>query len=210
MLMLLLACVRHDTNATLNAAAGGDYPDLRPEVLSAALTSYRCARKEGFGNRRTLTIIDFEKPSSEKRMWIIDLRRGELLFHDYVAHGKNSGEDLATDFSNTVDSKQSSIGLFETAEPYIGKNGLSMRLDGLESGVNDAARERYIVLHGADYVSEAHIEEFDRLGRSWGCPAVPAALTEAIINRIDEGTLLFTWYPDDDWLAGSRFLHCGD
>lgn len=210
MLLVLLACVRHDTNATLQSAAAGGYPGLRPEVLSAALTSYRCARREGFGSKRTLTIIDFELPSTEKRLWVISLRRGELLFHDYVAHGRNTGEDLAEAFSNIVDSKQSSIGLFQTAETYTGKNGLSLRLDGLEPGVNDNARERYIVLHGAEYVSEAHIEEFGRLGRSWGCPAVPLDITEGLIDRIDEGTLLFTWYPDNEWLGGSRFLHCVD
>ena len=208
MLLLMLACVRHDTQATLTAAAEDAYPGLRPEVLSAALSSYRCARKEGFGSQRTLTIIDFELPSTEKRLWVISLRRGELLFHDYVSHGKNTGEDLATDFSNIVDSKQSSIGLFQTAETYTGKNGLSLRLDGLEPGVNDRARERYIVMHGADYVSEAHIEEFGRLGRSWGCPAVPVEITADLIDRIDEGTLLFTWYPDQAWLDGSRFLSC--
>ncbi|MDG1480325.1 MAG: murein L,D-transpeptidase catalytic domain family protein [Myxococcota bacterium] len=208
MLFFLLACVRHDTNATLRASAEAAYPGLRAEVLEAALTGYRCARREGFGKQRTLTIIDFEQPSTEKRLWVIGLRRGELLFHDYVAHGKNTGEDLATDFSNTIDSKQSSLGMFATAETYIGKNGLSMRLDGLELGINDAARERYIVLHGADYVSEAHIEAFGRLGRSWGCPAVPVEITEALIDRIDEGTLLFVWYPDSAWLKDSRFLHC--
>ncbi len=208
MLFLLLACVRHDTNATLQAAAEEAYPGLRPEVLDDALTGYRCAKREGFGKQRTLTIIDFELPSTEKRLWVIGLRHGELLFHDYVAHGKNTGEDLATDFSNIVDSRQSSLGLFATAETYIGKNGLSLRLDGLELGVNDAARERYIVLHGAEYVSEEHIEEFGRLGRSWGCPAVPLEITEELIDRIDEGTLLFTWYPDSAWLEGSRFLNC--
>jgi hypothetical protein len=207
-LFFLLACVRHDTTATLNAAEDAAYPGLRPEVLSAALTSYRCAKKEGFGKQRTLTIIDFELPSTEKRLWVIGLAKGELLFHDYVSHGKNTGEDLATDFSNVVDSRQSSLGMFVTAETYTGKNGLSLRLDGLESGVNDAARERYIVLHGADYVSKAHIEEFGRLGRSWGCPAVPLEITESLINRIDRGTLLFTWYPDSDWLEESRFLNC--
>lgn len=210
MLLLLLACVRHDTTTALESAAAGDYPGLRSEVLDAALTSYRCGRREGFGGQRTLTIIDFELPSTEKRLWVISLKSGALLFHDYVAHGKNTGEDMAEDFSNIVDSKQSSIGLFETAETYTGKNGLSLRLDGLEPGVNDKARERYIVMHGADYVSEAHIEEYGRLGRSWGCPAVPLDITEDLISRIDDGTLLFTWYPDSEWLEDSRFLHCAD
>lgn len=208
MLLLLLACVGRDTQVTLEAAAAAAYPGLRDEVLQAALTSYRCARKEGFGKKRTLTIIDFELPSTEKRLWVIGLRRGELLFHDHVSHGKNTGEDMATDFSNVVDSKQSSIGVFQTAETYIGKNGLSLRLDGLEPGFNDAARERYIVLHGADYVSQAHIDEFGRLGRSWGCPAVPLEITEGLIARIDQGTLLFTWYPDSAWISASRFLNC--
>ena len=202
----LLSCsVRREVQVT---EEGGPYPGLRPEVLHRALDSYACARKQGLGRRGTLTIIDFERPSTEQRLWVIDTRDGTLLHHELVAHGKNSGEDLATVFSNVVDSKQSSLGLFVTAETYDGKHGLSLRLDGLEPGFNDRARERYIVVHGADYVSEAHIEEFGRLGRSWGCPALPLEVSSTIINQIAEGTLMFVYYPQEDWLEQSAYLHC--
>ena len=202
----LLSCsVRREVRVTEEAAP---YPGLRPAVLRHALDSYACARRQGLGQRGTLTIIDFERPSTERRLWVIDTRDGALLHHELVAHGKNSGEDLATAFSNIVDSKQSSIGLFVTAETYDGKHGLSLRLDGLEPTVNDRARERYIVIHGADYVSEAHIEAFGRLGRSWGCPALPLEASATIINRIAEGTLLFAYYPEEDWLEQSTYLHC--
>ncbi len=208
MILLLLSCVRHDIDQTLTAAAGAAFPDLAPGVLEAALISYQCATREGYGKGRTLTIIDYELPSSVRRLWVIDMRRGKLLYHEFVAHGTGTGEDLAQTFSNVPDSHTSSLGLFATAETYTGKNGLSLRLDGLEPGFNDAAREREIVLHGAEYVSEAHIEEFGRLGRSWGCPALRPEIAEELITRIDGGTLLFSWYPDPLWLDYSRFLHC--
>lgn len=207
-LVLGLGCAtRREVSQTRE---GAPYWGLRPEVLDRALTSYACAREAGLGERGTLAIIDYEQPSTERRLWVLDTRTGTLLHHELVAHGKNSGEDLATVFSNVVDSKQSSIGLFQTAETYVGKNGLSLRLDGLEPGINDRARERYIVIHGADYVSEDHIAQYGRLGRSWGCPALPQGTSEAIINRLAGGTLVFVHYPDPDWLAGSPYLHCAD
>jgi hypothetical protein len=205
LLVVMLGCsTRRDVEQTREQSP---YWGLREEVLEQALSSYRCARSKGLGERGTLTIIDFERPSTERRLWVIDTREGELLHRELVAHGRNTGEDLATEFSNIVDSKQSSIGLFVTAETYTGKNGLSLRLDGLEPS-NDRARERYIVIHGADYVSEAHIEEYGRLGRSWGCPALPPGTSKAIIERIAGGTLVFAYYPDRDWLQESPYLHC--
>ena len=122
----LISCSVHREVRVTEAAA--PYPGLRPAVLRHALDSYTCARQQGHGKRGTLTIIDFERPSTERRLWVIDTRSGDLLHHELVAHGKNSGEDLATEFSNIVDSKQSSIGLFVTAETYEGKHGLSLRL----------------------------------------------------------------------------------
>ena len=199
------AALRHELAQT---QAGAPYWGLRPEVLDAALASYRCAQRKDLGVPGQLAIIDFSMPSSERRLWVLDTHAGRLIHREHVAHGKYTGDDLATDFSNVVDSKQSSLGVFLTAETYVGKNGLSLRLDGLEPGFNDLARERDIVIHGADYVSEQHIAEYGRLGRSWGCPALPTGTFEAIIDRIQGGTLLVAYYPDPDWLASSAFLHC--
>lgn len=206
LLLALLSCgLRRDLRRT---EEGAPYDGLRPEVFDHALAAYRCAQRDGQGEPGLLTIIDFERPSTERRLWVIDTHDGALIHHEFVAHGKNSGDDSATDFSNIVDSKQSSIGLFVTAEPYTGKNGLSLRMDGLEPGTNDRARERDIVIHGADYVSEEHIETYGRLGRSWGCPALPRGTTEAIIRRIEGGSLVFVYYPDPEWLERSPYLHC--
>lgn len=211
-LLLLVACgggraLRRDLARTQE---GAPYWGLSPAVLEAALTSYRCAQARGIGARGTLTIIDYSLPSTERRLWVLDTQAGRLIHREHVAHGKFTGEDMATAFSNVVDSKQSSLGVFLTAETYIGKNGLSLRLDGQEPGINDRARERDIVIHGADYASEQHIAEHGRLGRSWGCPALPLGTTQAIIERIQDGTLLVAYANDDAWLQTSAFLHCGD
>lgn len=187
----------------------GPYPGLSPDVLKTALDAYACTRRRHMVFRTNrLTIIDFSQPSRQRRLWVLDADTGALLHHDYVAHGKYSGEDRTTAFSNVVDSKQSSLGVFRTAETYDGKNGYSLRLDGLEPTFNDNARERAIVIHGADYVSEAHIREYGRLGRSWGCPALPTPNSEAIIEDIKWGSVLVAYYPDTNWLERSALLHC--
>ncbi len=186
-------------------------PDLSPRVLEAALSSLDCARKDGLvkgEGERWLTIIDYSLPSTEPRLWVLDLERGAVAFRERVAHGRNTGENSAAIFSNVDGSHQSSIGLFRTAETYIGANGYSLRLDGLEPGINDRARERQIVIHGADYVSEDFIAKTGRLGRSWGCPALPVATAKPLIDTIRGGTLLFSWYPDPKWLSSSSFLRC--
>jgi hypothetical protein len=138
-----------------------------------------------------LTIIDYERPSSEKRFFVINLERQELLYNTYVSHGVNSGLETATQFSNVVSSKQTSLGTFLTDDTYHGSNGYSLRLDGLSEGKNDRARERYIVVHGADYVSESFIEQNGYLGRSWGCPALAPELTEEIIDLIKGGSVIY-------------------
>lgn len=176
--------------------------------MRAALRAYRCGQAEGYFGSSLLTIIDYSLPSTEKRLWVIDLVRRRLVFHELVAHGSNSGGNVATDFSDRPGSRMSSIGLFRTAETYLGKHGLSLRLDGLEPGYNQRARERSIVLHGAPYVSQAAIGQLNQLGRSWGCPAVSTAANRSIIDRIGGGTALFVYYPDSRWLRESEFLHC--
>lgn len=197
----------------LSLAAASALPEsLDFRVLSLALQSTTCAMGRGAIERRpsTLTVIDYSRPSTMPRLWVLDLDTGTVLFEEHVAHGRGSGENLATRFSNTPDSHQSSLGLFVTDEPYVGKHGLSLRLDGLEPGVNDRARERAIVMHGASYVDPRLGASLGRLGRSWGCPALRPEVTRQVIDRIRGGNVLFAYYPDRDWLASSVFLNgCG-
>lgn len=179
---------------------------LRPEVLSAALKAFEKAWSRGETTRRTLTVIDYSLPSDQRRMWIIDLGTGKLLFHELVAHGRGSGNRTATDFSNKEGSHKSNIGLLRTAETYSGKHGYSLILDGLEKGWNDQARSRSIVVHAADYVTPEFAKREGRVGRSHGCPAVDPSKSKAIIDTIKGGTLVFGYYPDKGWLAGSKYL----
>ena len=182
-------------------------PRLNPEVLQAALSATRCAERNGLIERRILSVIDYSLPSTEPRLWVFDLEKQELLFRELVAHGVNTGENMATRFSNIEGSRQSSLGLFLTDHTYHGRNGYSLKLHGLEKGINHKAHQRTIVLHGAWYVSDAFKREHGRLGRSWGCPAVKKAVAKPLIDTIKNGSLLFVYYPDEDWLASSDFLN---
>jgi hypothetical protein len=156
---------------------------------------------------KPLTVIDFSLPSTEKRMWIIDLQDGVILHHGYVSHGRNSGDLMAQKFSNKNSSYMSSLGFYLTAETYQGKHGYSLRLDGLEPGFNDNARERAIVIHGADYAREDFIKQTGRLGRSLGCPALPHEITVEIIDMIKDRSVLFIYGKDDNYLNQSQFLN---
>jgi hypothetical protein len=188
----------------LTAAA----PDADPVVLGHALAALQCAVDNGQPASTRLAVIDYSRPSTEARLWVFDLDSGTLLFLELVAHGRNTGVNLATHFSNEPDSRATSLGLFRTDETYEGSNGYSLRMDGLEPGVNDHARERAIVLHGAPYVSEGHAKRFGRLGRSWGCPAVRMGVARQIIDSLKGGQFIFSYYPDRNWLAASRYLNC--
>jgi hypothetical protein len=181
----------------------------RPKVLEAAKHAFECGRKGGHFRQPLLTVIDYSLPSSEPRLWVIDLAKKTVLFRELVAHGRNSGEGRAEFFSDRPGSKMSSLGLYRTAETYWGVHGWALRLDGLEPGFNENARDRAIVLHGADYVGSRSIAKLGFLGRSWGCPAVRRDVSRSLINRIRGGTALFVYYPDDDWLGHSTFLRCG-
>lgn len=185
--------------------------NLRPEVLGLAFEAYAQAKAEEVVRRPVLTIIDYEISSFQKRLWVIDMESGKLKYEDLVAHGmgkpRGSGGDMeeALSFSNEHGTLKSSLGLFVTAEPYYGRHGYTLKLDGLEEGVNDNARERLIVLHGAEYVSQDRAE--DRLvGRSWGCPAVRPEISKELIDTIKEGSILWIYYPHEEWLAKSEFL----
>ena len=181
------------------------------EVLNLALTATSCAAASGAIDAPppTLTVIDYSRPSTEPRLWVFDLATGEVLFKELVAHGRNTGENLATKFSNQMDSRQTSIGLFVTDDTYVGSNGYSLRLDGLDRGFNDRARDRAIVMHGAPYVNPEIAAAQGRIGRSWGCPALRTAIASKVIDTIRGGSVIFSYYPDREWLQTSRFLNCG-
>lgn len=182
-------------------------PGLDPAVLELALRAADAARAAlVVAKPEILTVIDYSLPSTEPRFWVLDRNTGAVLWHELVAHGSGTGENLATSFSNRSGSKQSSLGLFLTEETYQGRNGESMRLRGLDQGVNDLARERAIVIHGAPYVSRDFIKAHGRLGRSWGCPALRREVAHGVIDRIRGGSLVFIYYPNESWLRHSRFL----
>lgn len=163
-------------------------------------------KEQGKVKKNILTLIDFSFSANAKRMWVIDMDSYTVLYQTLVSHGRNSGEEFAKKFSNTPESFQSSLGFYATAETYQGKHGLSMRLDGLERGINDKARDRAIVIHGADYVSESFIHKNKRLGRSQGCPALPQDLTKEIIELIKDQSCLFIYHPNRSYINQSRLV----
>jgi hypothetical protein len=163
-------------------------------ALDAALSSYLSALSRGAVARSgLLTLIDYTRPSTEPRLWVLDLDTSRVIFRELVAHGRRSGDNVARYFSNEAGSLMTSLGLFVTDLPYLGQNGYSLRLRGLDSGTNDHAYERAIVLHGARYVSEANAIRFGRLGRSWGCPAVRPTIARQLIDTIKGGTVLYAY-----------------
>jgi hypothetical protein len=169
-------------------------PDLRPEALHAGVAAFQGARDAGLAARPILTLIDYGLPSTARRLWVLDLERARVVFHEWVAHGRNSGGDLAERFSNDPGSLMSSLGTFLTGVVYAGRHGDSMRLHGLERGRNDRAEERAIVIHGADYVDAQFAQRFGRLGRSHGCPAVRRAVARPLIDVIQGGTVVFAYH----------------
>jgi hypothetical protein len=182
---------------------------LNARVFDLALGAATCAVQSGDADEAlTLSVIDYSRPSTEKRLWVFDLRSRRLLYRELVAHGEGSGQNLATLFSNEPDTHRSSLGLFVTGDTYVGQNGYSLRLAGLDEGWNDNARERAIVMHGAPYVSAEFARAHGRIGRSWGCPALRDGIAREVIDRVKGGGLLFVYYPDQDWLQSSRYLKC--
>lgn len=163
--------------------------------FSEALTGFYEMKQKGLVQKDILTIIDFSLSSNVKRLWVIDLTTNTILNNSLVAHGRNTGEEFATSFSNKESSYKSSLGFYATAEVYNGKHGQSLKLDGLEKGINDLARKRGIVIHAANYVSESFINANKRLGRSQGCPALPEDLSNEIIQIIKNKSLLFIYHP---------------
>lgn len=181
-------------------------PELNTKVLKLALRAYEKAQHNGLAKKNILTIIDYSLPSSKQRLWVFDVRKEKLLYHIYVAHGKNSGRIIPTHFSNQLSSKETSLGAYITKDTYMGSNGYSLNLQGLEKGFNDHAYQRRVVVHGANYVEPTYIKNFGHAGRSWGCPAIAASIAKPLINTIKDGSVVFAYYPDKQYLAKSRYL----
>jgi len=208
-LVVETAEVELGTLSTFDAAAWQDVVlgGIHPNVFTMALRAAATAVDRGdVADPRTLTVIDFSQPSTNRRMWVYDLRTRTLLFEDLVSHGRGSGRTMATSFSNQPESYRSSLGLYRTAETYIGKHGYSLRLDGLEPGINDRARERAIVMHAADYVNAGAAQAQGYLGRSLGCPALRPEISRPLIDAVKNGSLVFAYSPDPEWLKTSKYL----
>lgn len=183
---------------------------LKSDVFEKALKAFEKAHSDGVMTKTVYTIIDFRMHSAAKRLWTVDLATGELLFNEVTSHGRGSDtnhDGYLDTISNTSESKQTSVGLYRTAEVYTGIHGRSLRLDGLEKGFNNNARERAIVIHGADYAGDSFVQKHGKAGRSFGCPAVSNEVSDKLISTIKDGTLMFVYVEDDEWLKGSEFLH---
>ena len=181
---------------------------LDEKAFEYAWRGYHNLVKRGLIHKRSvLSICDFSQSSREKRMYVIDVRHKKLLYRTYVAHGQNSGDEFATSFSNEPDSYKSSLGFYVTQRTYIGHNGLSLKLNGVDSGYNDRALQRQIVLHGSTYVSDRYMQDFGTLGTSLGCPAIPESVSRPIIRLVRGGSCLFIYHPTDQYLANSTVIN---
>lgn len=190
--------------AEWNLTAAG----LSYEVFNDAVKGYKyLLGKKLLNNSNVLTIVDYSKPSSQKRLYVLDMNSGEILFNSVVAHGRNSGLEYASDFSNAEASHKTSLGFFITGNTYNGGNGYSLKLNGCEKGINDKALERAIVMHGAPYADEKFIQYNGYLGRSYGCPAVPQKINKKIIDAIKNGSCMFLYHPTKKYIAASKILN---
>ncbi|MGA9333905.1 MAG: murein L,D-transpeptidase catalytic domain family protein [Rudaea sp.] len=198
------ATASHPDLATALSVAA---PHADAGVIALAVHALSCAQHADIAdNTRTLSVIDYSRPSIQPRLWVFDLARRRLLFEELVAHGRNSGANRARHFSNVPGSLMSSIGVFVTSETYVGHNGYSLRLRGLDPGFNDHAFERDIVMHAARYVNSTLASSLGRLGRSFGCPALRPSIAHQLIDSIRGGSLLVAYYPDKNWLRDSSFV----
>lgn len=181
---------------------------LSRQAFDYAMKGYNYLRSAGkIKNDEIVSIVDFSLPSSAKRLFVIDVKNGKVLFNTYVSHGRNSGKAMATEFSNEINSNKSSLGFYTTSDTYKGKHGYSLRLNGEEPGINDNAYNRSIVMHSASYVSESTIKQLGFLGRSEGCPAVSQNLYKSIIAKIKNGSCLFMYSPSEQYISHSQILN---
>lgn len=192
--------------AVYNSLHSNQFALPKLESFTEALKGFYLLKEKGLVNKNILTLIDFSMSSNAKRLWVIDLTTNTILYNSLVAHGRNTGDEFATSFSNSAESFKSSLGFYATGEIYSGKHGKSLRLDGLEKGINSNARERAVVIHGADYVSNSFIQNNKRLGRSLGCPALPMNLSSEIIQTIKDKSCLFIYYPSDSYKIASKLV----
>jgi hypothetical protein len=185
-----------------------DDAGLNQKAFEYAWRGYHNLLKQGVIRKRSmLSICDFSQSSRTKRMYVIDVEHKKLLYHTYVAHGQNSGDEYATTFSNEPDSYKSSLGFYVTQRTYMGHNGLSLKLNGVDSGFNDMALKRQIVLHGSAYVSDRYMQDYGTLGTSLGCPALPAAVSGKIIRAVKDGSVLFIYHPTQQYLTHSTIIN---
>ncbi len=208
-----ISCLPSTDNESLDNYCSLFFRDLRsdapkPEfdVFKKALTGFFNLKAGNELKKNILAIIDFSLSSKLDRMWIINMDKMEVIHHCLVAHGRSSGEEFASHFSNVPSSCKSSLGFYMTGKTYSGKHGLSLYLDGIEPGINDKARQRAIVMHGADYVSRDFIRDYGRLGRSFGCPSIPLEDHEKILNALAGGSCLYIYYPDNEYQANSKMF----
>lgn len=191
------------------------YDQLHLQEYGLSENAFKCAytgyenliAKKKINNTDYLTICDFSQSSRNKRLYVIDLKNDQLLINTYVAHGRNSGAEYATRFSNKFSSRQSSLGFYLTKSTYYGGHGLALKLDGLEPGINDGAARRNIVIHGSKYVGTNYLEFSKFMGRSFGCPAVPQKESKTIITAIKNGTCFFIYHPDRNYMKRSKLLN---
>ncbi len=199
--------VTADVACDVYLAAGLEQKGLSEVAFKEAWKGYQYLLKKNQLSRTDyLTICDFSKSSRERRLYVVDVSSKKLIKHTYVAHGKNTGFEYATEFSNKPESLKSSLGFYVTSHTYIGENGLSLRLNGMEKGINDNALARSIVMHGAEYVSAGRAAK-GMTGRSYGCPAVPKNEVSQIVQIIKNGTCLFIYHPDRHYRNSSKVLN---
>lgn len=213
----LSSTVNNSSEMAIEAEASSLYDalaingDINMKTLVYALKGFRHLQATGkLHDTKILSIADMSQSSRKKRLYIIDVENKKLLYNTYVAHGRNSGSEYATSFSNDVDSHKSSLGFYVTSNTYNGSHGLSLRIEGVEKGFNDRAIERAVVIHGANYIGDQFLKNSPFSGRSWGCPAVPAAQTATVINMIKNGTCLFIYHPTEKYLTKSAILNAAE
>ena len=194
------------TEMVYNSLKSGKFALPNLEGFAKALKGFYLLKEKGVIQKDILTLVDFSLSSNTKRLWVIDLATNTILYNSLVAHGRNTGEEFANNFSNAAKSFKSSLGFYTTGEIYNGKHGMSLRLDGLEKGINDNARARGVVMHAASYVSDMFIKNNKRLGRSEGCPAIPEELSKGIINAIKNKSCLFIYYPSVNFRSASKLV----
>lgn len=203
-------CAEKNVNAAADVYSlmSLDKKGLSKQAFELALKGYnKLLHKRLVRNKNIITVVDFSKPSNEKRLFVIDLKKDKVMFQSLVAHGRNSGLEYATSFSNDNDSHKSSLGFYVTMNTYSGECGYALKLKGCDKGFNDHAFERAIVIHGSKYVTNDFLNSNGFLGRSFGCPALPETISKKIIDVIKNGSCVFLYYPTQKYLAHSPVLN---